>query len=278
MGVAVASAGSVSAHSGEARAKGLRARDGRSVLLRRRLAARPDRAAVRDGLFSAALGFQSRRGAAWLGIAGLCVAHPAWTLARPHNSVSSAGRAAACAFVGWGNAGARRWAAARARTWRRRDHGLRSDGRRAGAASLRNRARFCVGRYRSAQHAGDRDSWRRRGKDTAARGGTARRLVRERRPDHQKRDARGDVVRAGAAPRRASLGRRRWLRVDRHRMVARRPLDPRRRDRTAPRALRSAAAQCGDARRFAARTRRGGGPSTPWTRCLRPTPCSSAAA
>ena len=68
----------------------------------------------------------------------------------------------------------------------------------------------------------------------AARAGPAGRLVRARRPDHQARDPRPDAVRARAAARRAAVGHRRRLGLGRDRMDAA-PIPPtRHRDRATP--------------------------------------------
>ncbi len=131
------------------------------------------------------------------------------------------------------------------------------DGRPARTPPLRHGLGARRARRRSPQHR--RAGSRRRGRRAhrAARARPARRVVRERRPAHQARDARADDLRARAPAARDSLGRRRRLRLDRHRMAARRRLLAGRRRRARPRALRPHPSQRRRARRPAAAPCRG---------------------
>ena len=113
----------------------LRARQRRSVLLRRRNDADAPVLARRDGLPSRAFGLCARRGAARLEPAGLRDAVSAWPSARGDHSASAAGRADSGALLGRNDAGKACGAAHGARHGAIQAHDLRGDGRPDASAS-----------------------------------------------------------------------------------------------------------------------------------------------
>ncbi len=111
-------------------------------------------------------------------------------------------------------------AAVRQRLWALAAHGARIAGGSARAHPRSARRLLRPRAHRLAQHAGHRSGGRTGRAHFAESRRFGRRSLRARRPDHQARNSRPDAVGAGAAARRAALGRGRRLRIGGHRMDA----------------------------------------------------------
>ncbi len=235
--------------AGAARAGGVRARLGRSVLLRRGGNAGPPCAGRRDAGSAGALGLQPCRGPARLGAVRCRHALASRPPARAPAAAASPRPAPAGADGGWPRAGGDCRVRHRARVRRHAPHGAGAPRRAGRAGGVADGGRGRTGDLRRSQRGRAGGAGRGGSPPAAADTRPCRRSFCPRRPDHQTRDPGADAGSPRAAARAVPVGYRGGLRLRRHRVAAARSLADRHCHRGRPGACRPHPHQCRGARR-----------------------------